>query len=130
MALASCLLLTTGCKPEKSGQGEQSAADTTQVADTVVATDSVAQQLTPDGQKVEKFTGVVIDGAHESIALRDANGQEKIFEYAPDMDFRNRDSYLVGDTMVVTYVPKGEMGDSVLTVRQTNPEKSRLNAMK
>lgn len=126
---AACLLAITACKPDNGGS-ESSAQAGDQETSTEASVESSAEtSATAEGLDVQKVTGVVIDGAKSYIVIQDASGEQYNFEY-PDLDYKHRDAYQIGDTMVVTYVPNPELGDSVVALRQSNPEKSRLNAMR
>lgn len=129
VALTAVSMSLQGCKPENSN-GENSAdiQDVEQSAETAgeISTESSATQ--GESSELMMSTGVVIDGAKSYIVIQDASGSEREFEF-PNLDYSHRDAYQIGDTMVVTYLPNPETGDSVVTLRQSNPEKSRRNNM-
>lgn len=89
---------------------------------------SVSQEQYPAQSKEEApqdstltITGVAVGGAHASIEIEDAKGEEHDFSY-PELDPASADTWEEGDTMRVTYMPG--KGDSVISLRQANPAKA------
>lgn len=118
--LATGMMLLTSCTPDTGkshNEGSQAGGETQQ--------DSSAEVSTPSNPKADTLTGVAIGGAHSSIELQDAQGGEHEFSY-PDLDPSKVDTWVEGDTMVVTYIHNSdpEVGDSVLSLRQSNRAKA------
>ncbi len=117
--LATSMMLLTSCTPDtgKSHNEDSQAGGEGQVSKEEVSTTS--------SPKADTLTGVAIGGAHSSIELQDAQGGEHEFSY-PDLDPSKVDTWVEGDTMVVTYIHNSdpEVGDSVLSLRQSNRAKA------
>lgn len=118
--LAMSLMVLTSCTPDtgKPHSEDSQAGSEAQQA-------SKAETSPASGPEADTLTGVAIGGAHSSIELQDANGGEHEFSY-PDLDPSKVDTWVEGDTMVVTYIHNSdpEVGDSVLSLRQSNRAKA------
>ena len=118
--LATAVTMLTSCTPDtgKSHDDNSQAGSEAQQAGRQEVT-------TPSTPKADTLTGVAIGGAHSSIELQDARGGEHEFSY-PDIDPSKVDTWVEGDTMVVTYIHNSdpEVGDSVLSLRQSNRAKA------
>lgn len=84
----------------------------------------MSTQAPVQAQPTETVTGVAIGGAHASIEIEDAQGESHEFSY-PGISPVNCDTWVEGDTMVVTYIHSDnpEVGDSVVSIKQKSPVK-------
>ncbi len=81
---------------------------------TATVTDTIDTTVVSEANKPVELVAVVTDGARRSVEVQplDKPDTTYLFEYPMDLDEQSRTSWVVGDTIIITYYKRGSDTES------------------